>query len=289
MSKSIHLRVREKKAYITKQSVLPLGYQTELLGISRSSIYYQPRPVNDKTLVVMNKIDEVYTSCPFYGSRRIAKEVSLQLQEAVNRKRVQGLMQEMGIQALYPKPNMSKSNPDHRIYPYLLKGVTAGYPNHIWGTDITYIRMQKGFVYLVAYLDWYSRYILSWRLSTTLEMGFVLEAAEEALQIHGAPYIENNDQGSHFTSERHIKLFENKGTKISMDHRGRAFDNIFTERLWRTIKYEEVYLKSYQTVQEAKENMRAYIEFYNNKRLHQSLGYKTPREIYETKEVNNWI
>lgn len=287
MSKSIHLGVREKKAYINKQPVLSLEIQTEMLGISRSSIYYQPRPVDEKSLLVMNKIDEVYTASPFYGSRRIAREVSTQLGQAVNRKRVQGLMQEMGIQALYPKPNLSKSNPAHSVYPYLLKGITAGYPNHIWGTDITYIRMHHGFVYLVAYLDWYSRYVLSWRLSTTLELPFVLEAAEEALETHGAPFIENNDQGSHFTSEQHRQLFESHGTKISMDHRGRAFDNIFTERLWRTIKYEEVYLKSYQTVPEAKENMKDYINFYNNKRLHQSLGYKTPREIYERKEVKN--
>jgi len=287
LSKSIHLEVREKKSYINKQPVLSLGVQTEMLGISRSSIYYQPKPEDSKSLLVMNKIDEIYTASPFYGSRRIAKEVSLQLGEAVNRKRVQGLMQDMGIQALYPKPNLSRSNPSHAIYPYLLKGVTAGYPNHIWGTDITYIRMHHGFVYLVAYLDWFSRFVLSWRLSTTLELPFVLEAAEEALGIYGAPYIENNDQGSHFTSEQHRQLFESKGTKISMDHRGRAFDNIFTERLWRTIKYEEVYLKSYQSVPEAKENMKEYITFYNNKRLHSSLGYKTPRDIYESREVKN--
>jgi putative transposase len=281
LSKSIHLRVSQKKTFIEKQSILSFGYQTDLLGISRGSIYYQPRPVSEKTLLVMNKIDETYTAYPFYGSRRIAKEVGLQIGEAVNRKRVQGLMQEMGIQAVYAKPNLSKGNPVHKIYPYLLKGVRAGYPNHIWGTDITYIRMSKGFLYLVAYLDWFSRYILSWRLSTTLEIEFVLEAAREALQIYGAPEYENNDQGNHFTSDRHRSLFEEKGTKISMDHRGRAFDNIFTERLWRTIKYEEVYLKSYQTVMEAKENMGTYIAFYNNKRLHQSLGYKTPREIFE--------
>jgi putative transposase len=281
LNKSIHLRVSQKKTFIEKQSVLSFGYQTDLLGISRGSIYYQPRPVSEKTLLVMNKIDETYTAYPFYGSRRIAKEVGLQIGEAVNRKRVQGLMQEMGIQAVYAKPNLSKGNPGHKIYPYLLKGVHAGYPNHIWGTDITYIRMSKGFLYLVAYLDWFSRYVLSWRLSTTLEIEFVLEAAREALYNHGAPEYENNDQGSHFTSDRHRSLFEEKGTKISMDHRGRAFDNIFVERLWRTIKYEEVYLKSYQTVMEAKENMAAYIVFYNNKRLHQSHGYKTPREIFE--------
>ncbi len=281
MKTTYHVEGKELKEHIAPHPVLSYGEQAEMLGVSRSNLYYQPRPADERTVLVMNKIDEVYTSYPFYGSRRIAKEVGLQLGIAVNRKRVQGLMQSMGIQAVYPKPNLSKSNPGHRIYPYLLKGVTAGHPNHIWGTDITYIRMQHGFVYLVAYLDWFSRYILSWRLSTTLEIAFVLDAAAEALQRHGAPEIENNDQGSHFTSEQHIKLFEEKGTRISMDHRGRAYDNIFTERLWRTIKYEEVYLKSYQTVIEAKENMKEYITFYNNKRLHQSLGYKTPREIFE--------
>ena len=272
---------KELRRYITSHPVLSYGEQAEMLGVSRSNLYYQPRPADERAVLVMNKIDEVYTAYPFYGSRRVAKEVGLQLGFGVNRKRVQGLMQEMGIQAVYPKPNLSKSNPGHRIYPYLLKGVTAGHPNHIWGTDITYIRMAHGFLYLVAYLDWYSRYVLSWRLSTTLEIAFVLDAAQEALARHGAPEIENNDQGSHFTSEQHLKLFEDKGTKISMDHRGRAYDNIFTERLWRTIKYEEVYLKSYQTVIEAKENMQEYITFYNNKRLHQSLGYKTPSEIFE--------
>ncbi len=281
MKTRYHVEGKELKRYIAAHSVLSYEEQAEMLGLSRSNLYYQPRPATEKTVVVMNKIDEVYTAYPFYGSRRIAKEVGLQLGISINRKRVQGLMQKMGIQAIYPRPNLSQSNPAHQIYPYLLEGVTAGYPNHIWGTDITYIRMRHGFVYLVAYLDWFSRYVLSWRLSTTLEIAFVLEAAQEALHKHGAPEIENNDQGSHFTSEQHIRLFEEKGTKISMDHKGRAYDNIFTERLWRTVKYEEVYLKSYQTVLEAKNNMETYITFYNNKRLHQSLGYKTPREIFE--------
>ena len=246
MSKSLHLRVNQKIGYIEKQEVLSIGYQTELFGISRRSIYYQPKPVSDKTLLVMNTIDKVYTAYPFYGSRKMAKEVGSQIGEAINRKRVEGLMREMGIHALYPKPNLSKQNPSHAIYPYLLTGITASRPNHIWGVDITYIRMYKGFCYLVAYLDWFSRFVLSWRLSTTLELEFVLEAATEALQT-GIPEIENSDQGSDFTSEQHIRMFKDKGTKISMDHRGRAFDNIFTERLWRTIKYEEVYLKSYAT------------------------------------------
>ena len=228
----------------------------------------------------MNSIDELYTKRPFYGSRKIAKDLGY------NRKRIQRLMREMGIEAIYQKPNVSIPHPDHRIYPYLLRGVTARYPNHIWGTDITYIRMQKGFLYLTAYLDWFSRFVLSWRVSTTLEVEFCLEAATEALQTYNAPEIENSDQGSHYTSDRHIELFTSKGTKVSMDGRGRAMDNIFTERLWRSVKYEEVYLKDYATVLEAKENIGNYFKFYNYERIHQSNNYKTPAEIYFGKEEN---
>lgn len=226
----------------------------------------------------MHSIDELYTKRPFYGSRRIARDLE------INRKQAQRLMREMGIEAIYQKPNLSKPHPDHRIYPYLLRGLTASYPNHIWGTDITYIRMQKGFLYLTAYIDWFSRFVLSWRLSTTLEIEFCLEAAEEALLRFGAPEIENSDQGSHYTSGRHIELFTSKGTKVSMDGRGRAMDNIFTERFWRSVKYEEVYLKDYATVLEAHENIGAYMKFYNYERKHQSLNYKTPAEIYFGKE-----
>jgi putative transposase len=281
LSKSLALRVNQKKQHIETSGIVPsIGRQAELLGIARSSVYYQAIPVSEEALRIKNKIDEIYTKCPFYGVRKITEQLH-KGGETINHKRVHGFMQDMGIQALYPKPRMSKSNPAHSKYPYLLKGITAGYPNHIWGTDITYIRMYRGCLYLVAYLDWFSRYVLSWRLATTLALPFVLEAAEEALDRYGAPYIENSDQGSHFTSEQHTKLFLEKETKISMDSRGRAMDNIFTERLWRTIKYEEVYLKSYVSVQEAKENMKAYIDFYNNERLHQSLKYKTPKETYE--------
>ena len=253
--------------------------QADLLGISRSSLYYEPQPVSLETLAVMNGIDEVYTAHPFYGSRRIAKELG------VNRKQIQKLMREMGIEAIYPKPNLSRNNTPHPVYPYLLRGVTATHPNHIWGTDITYIRMRHGFLYLTAYLDWFSRFVLSWRLSTTLETTFVLEAAQEALTI-GIPEIENSDQGVQYTNEAHIQLFTERGTKISMDGRGRAMDNIFTERLWRSVKYEEVYLKDYATVLEAKENIAAYFKFYNYERKHQSHKYKTPAEIYFRKEEN---
>lgn len=273
--------VREVVSHIKKTgSVLPIGIQAELLGISRNSLYYQPKPVDEETLAVMNSIDKLYTKRPFYGSRKIAEELGY------NRKRIQRLMREMGIEAIYPKPSLSSNALPHPLYPYLLKGVTAGYPNHIWGTDITYIRMHKGFLYLTAYLDWFSRFVLSWRLSTTLEIEFVLDAAEEALYHYKAPMIENSDQGTHYTSYRHIELFTSKGTKVSMDGRGRAMDNIFTERLWRSVKYEEVYLKDYATVLEAQENIGNYFHFYNYERKHQSLNYKTPAEIYFERRKN---
>ena len=261
-------------------SVLPLGIQADLLGISRTSLYYEPAPIDPETLVVMNAIDELYTRRPFYGSRKIARELGY------NRKRIQRLMQEMGIEAIYQKPNLSANQVPHPVYPYLLHGVIASHPNHIWGTDITYIRMHQGFLYLTAYLDWFSRFVLSWRLSTTLEIEFVLEAAEEALNKYHSPEIENSDQGTHYTSDRHIQLFTGRGTKVSMDGRGRAMDNIFTERLWRSVKYEEVYLKDYATVLEAKEQIGNYFEFYNYERKHQSLGYQTPAEIYFERRKN---
>jgi putative transposase len=280
LSRENNLKPKDITRHINKTDcVVQLGKQAELLGISRSSLYYRPKGVDPLTLAIMHSIDELYTKRPFFGSRKIARDLGY------NRKRIQRLMQLMGIEAIYQKPNLSRNDTAHPIYPYLLRGVTAGYPNHIWGTDITYIRMKHGFLYLVAYMDWYSRFILSYRLSTTLEIEFVIEAAVEALTRYGVPEIENSDQGVHFTSLQHIDLFAGHGTKISMDGRGRAMDNIFTERLWRTIKYEEVYLKDYATVLEAKENIDEYIQFYNYERKHQSLNYKTPAEIYFGKEA----
>jgi putative transposase len=189
-------------------------------------------------------------------------------------------MREMGLAAIFPGPNTSQSHPTHPVYPYLLKGVTASYANHIWGTDITYIRLKNGFVYLVAFLDWFSRFVLSWTISSTLDIEFVLEAAEQARSQYGDPDIENSDQGSHFTSQQYLDIWDLEKTKISMDGRGRCMDNIFTERLWRTIKWEEVYLKSYENVTEATSGIGNFIQFYNWERPHQSLGYKTPADIY---------
>ena len=282
MKSSNHLTVRDiVLQHINKaSSVLPLGIQADLLGISRTSLYYEPAPIDPETLTVMNAIDELYTQRPFYGSRKIARELGY------NRKRIQRLMREMGIEAIYQKPNLSINPIPHPVYPYLLKGVIASHPNHVWGTDITYIRMHQGFLYLTVYLDWFSRFVLSWRLSTTLDIEFVLEAAEEALNKYHSPEIENSDQGTHYTSGQHIQLFTNRGTKVSMDGRGRAMDNIFTERLWRSVKYEEVYLKDYATVLEAKEHIGKYFEFYNYERKHQSLGYQTPAEIYFERRKN---
>jgi len=254
--------------------VLPIWAQADLLGISRSSLYYQSKATDPETLSVMNRIDGLYTKRPYFGSRRIAVELG------VNRKRVQRLMRVMGIEAIYPKPNLSANNTAHPIYPYLLRGVRAAYPNHIWGVDITYIRMRHGFLYLVAFLDWFSRFVLSWRLSITLDVGFCLEAAQEAIDSFGPPDIENSDQGVQFTSSDYLDIWLTRNVAISMDGRGRAMDNIFTERLWRTVKYEEVYLKDYTTVLEAKENLKEYLNFYNYERRHQSLNKKTPAQTY---------
>jgi len=275
-----HLGVQDLLSHIDKTGNVPsIKRQAELLGISRNCVYYKPVPVDPFTLAVMNKIDEEYTKRPYYGSRRIAKEIGHQWEIPINRKRIQLLMREMGLEAIYPKPNLSFNNKPHSVYPYLLRGVTTDHPNHIWGTDITYIRMDKGFLYLTAFMDWYSRFIVAWKLSTTLTTDFVIDAAKEALTL-GIPDITNSDQGTQYTSSDYTGFWETKNVKISMDGRGRAMDNIFTERLWRSLKYEEVYLKNYQTVEEAKLGIGAYFEDYNYGRLHESLGYKTPAKIY---------
>lgn len=279
----------------SKYERLSLTQQATLLGISRGSLYYEPVPVDPKTLDLMNRIDKIHTDWPVYGARKIAKQIikdnRREREEArkkgvmppeeiiIGRKRAKTLMQEMGIEAVYQKPHLSQNNKPHPVYPYLLKGVTASFPNHIWGSDITYIKMHGGFLYLVAFLDWYSRFVVGWKLSTTLETEFVLEAANEALAI-GIPYITNVDQGVQFTSEDFLGLWNPERTKISMDHRGRCFDNIFTERLWRTFKYEEVYLKDYMTILEAINSIDTYFQKYNYERLHEALDYKTPAEVY---------
>ncbi len=228
--------------------------------------------------MLMNRIDEEYTRHPFYGSRKMVVFLN-QRGHSVNRKRIQRLMREMGIQGICPGPNTSRRRIEHAVYPYLLKGLLITRPNQVWSADITYIRLTRGFAYLVAILDWYSRYVLSWRLSNSLETAFCTEALEEALK-QGTPEIFNTDQGCQFTSQDFTRLLQERDIRISMDSRGRAFDNIFTERLWRTVKYEDVYIQGYQTMIEAQPGLGKYFPFYNDERFHQSLGYRTPSAVH---------
>jgi putative transposase len=259
---------------------LPLLQQAELLSVSRSSLYYHPREPSQEELAVKRRIDELYTQYPFYGSRKI--EAQLRREGVViNRKTVQRQMREMGIVAIYPGPNLSRRQHKEHVFPYLLRHLTIRAPNQVWGIDITYIRMLKGWMYLVAVLDWYSRYVISWELDPTLEMPFVVTAVQRALSI-ATPVIWNSDQGSHFTSPQYLHLLHDAHIQISMDSKGRAIDNIFTERLWRTVKYEEVYVHDYTSPREARQQLSAYFDFYNHKRLHQSLDYQTPAEVYFT-------
>ena len=252
--------------------------QAALLGVQRSGLYYRPVAPSAEEVQIKHRLDELYTAHPFYGSRRLAAQVR-QEGLVVNRKAVQRHMREMGIAGIAPGPATSTPAPEHRVYPYLLRGVRATAPNHIWGVDITYIRMAAGWLYLVAVLDWYSRYVVAWELDQSLELPFVLRAAERALG-QATPQIWNSDQGSQFTSQEYLALLEGAAVQVSMDGRGRALDNIFTERLWRTIKYEEVYLHSYETPRDARRSLSAYMTFYNGERLHQALDYQTPVAVY---------
>ncbi len=257
---------------------LSIRRQCALLGLPRSSLYYRSSGESDDNLHLMRLLDEQYTATPFYGVRRMTAWLRRQGYD-VNHKRVARLMRRMGIAALFAQPVLSRRDPQHRIYPYLLRGVKIERVNQVWSTDITYIRLHQGFVYLVAVMDWFSRYVLSWALSVTLDGQFCCEALEEAL-LQGQPEIFNTDQGSQFTSRDFTGRLENGGIHISMDGRGRALDNVFVERLWRTVKYEEVYLKDYATVPEARQGLRQYFTFYNDERLHQSLGYQPPAAVY---------
>ncbi|MBK9053906.1 MAG: IS3 family transposase [Chloroflexi bacterium] len=252
--------------------------QAELLGLNRTSLYYQPRPVSEKELQLKHRIDEIHTEWPYYGSRKITRQLVREGQDTC-RETVRQYMAEMGLQVIYPKPNLSRRHPDHPIYPYLLRHITASYPNHIWGIDITYIRLRHDWLYLVAILDWYSRYVVAWQLSDTLEIPFVLTAVDQAL-AQAQPAIWNSDQGSHFTSPQYTQHLLDRDVKISMDGRGRAFDNIFVERLWRSVKYEEVYPNAYETPCQARQGLTHYFHHYNQVRIHQSLHYRTPAEVY---------
>jgi len=257
--------------------------QCSLLGISRSSVYSRPCEAGEYDLELMSLIDRQYLATPFYGSRRMTAWLKIQ-GHRVNRKRVQRLMRLMGIEAIYRRPNTSKPSPQHKVYPYLLRNLEISKVNQVWASDITYIPMARGFMYLVVIMDWYSRYVLSWRLSNTLDADFCVDALEEALS-KGRPQIFNTDQGSQFTSDAFTGMLMEHGIQISMDGKRRYMDNIFVERLWRSVKYEEVYLKAYEAVGDAKTGLGAYLGFYNDERLHQSLEYQTPCQVFEAGNI----
>jgi putative transposase len=264
-----------------KHASLSVRRQCELIGLSRSAWYYEPVPESAANLALMRCIDEQYLRTPFYGSRRMAAWLRRQGQP-VNRKRVQRLMRRMGLEAIYPKPRTTQAGLGHKIYPYLLRNLTVTRPNQVWSADITYIPLRNGFLYLMAILDWYSRYVLAWRLSNSLDGDFCLEALDEAL-ARTRPEIFNSDQGVQFTSRPFTSRLESAAVAISMDGRGRALDNVFVERLWRTVKYEEVYVHDYLTGAECHAGLSAYLRFYCEERLHQALGYRTPAEAYRGK------
>jgi len=285
------LRAPERLALVERDEHAPEGHpplsvQAELLSLSRSSLYYQPVAPSAEEVALKHRIDAIYTAYPFYGSRRITVQLrreGTQRVPALNRKAVQHHMRAMGIAGICPGPNLSQRNLAHPVYPYLLRQVTAAYPNHIWGIDITYIRLQNNWLYLVAVLDWFSRYVVSWQLDDSLDIDFVLQTVDRAL-LHHKPLIWNSDQGSHFTSPQYTQRLLAADVQISMDGKGRALDNIFTERLCGcplgAVKYEEVYLHDYQTPKQARTGLTAYLDFYNNHRPHQSLGYfDLPQEI----------
>ena len=258
--------------------------QCVLLGLSRSSLYYEPAAETAGNLRLMRLIDQEYTAHPFLGSRRLTAWL-IEQGEAVNRKRVQRLLRLMGLEAIYPKPKLSAARAGQRIYPYLLRNVRIDRPDQVWSTDITYVPLASGFMYLAAIIDWFSRYVLAWRLSNTLDGSFCLEMLEEALS-RGRPEVFNTDQGVQFTAQAWTGRLESAGVAVSMDGKGRCLDNIFVERLWRSVKYENVYLYRYETVPELEVGLRLYFRYYNEERLHQSLDYSPPAEVYRTAKAD---
>jgi putative transposase len=271
----------ERRAVVDRDDPdLSIAAQCQLLKVARSTLYYQPAPVDPDDLALMRRMDELYTKWPFYGARRMVAALR-QDGAIVNRKRVRRLMRVMGLEAIYQKPNTSKGHPDHKVYPYLLRGLAIERPNQVWCADITYIPMAKGFVYLVAVMDWFSRRVLAWRVSITMEADFCVEALQEAIARHGRPEIFNTDQGVQFTSAGFLEELESRGVRVSMDGKGRFLDNIFIERLWRSLKYEDVFIKAYGSVAEARQGIGGWLLFYNEERLHQALGYQTPRAVFD--------
>src|SRR5580704_7934706 len=257
---------------------LSIQQQCELLGVPRSTYYYQPQPESAETLRLLRQLDQMYLKRPFFGSRKMAVELE------VNRKRIQRLMRILGIEAHYPKPNLSRPAPGHEVYPYLLRGVAIERPNHVWSTDITYLPMRGGFLYLVAVMDWFSRFVLSWELSNTMETGFCLAALEAAFRF-GQPKIWNSDQGSQFTSADFLAPLKQRGISISMDGRGRALDNVFIERLWRSLKYELIYPGDFASGADLLPALDRYFHFYNHQRPHQALGYRTPANLFPRRSI----
>ena len=269
----------ERRVRIHIDHPLPKTRRCELLEVARSSAYYQPRPPCQRDLALMRLIDEIHLQWPFYGSRRVCDELGGR-GHTVNRKHAQRLMRLMGLRALYPRQRTSQPGRGHTIYPYLLRGLAIDRPNQVWATDLCYIPMAKGLMYLVAIMDWYSRRVLAWRVSNTMDTAFCIEALEEAIQRHGAPEIFNTDQGAQFTSEAFTGALKAHGIKISMDGKGRWVDNVFVERLWRSVKYEDVYLRAYETPVELRAGLGRYFTFYNAQRRHSGLGRRTPDAVY---------
>lgn len=267
---------------------LPIVAQCRLLKVARSTLYYRSAPVSADDLRLMRWLDEQYLTTPFYGSRRMVAELRRD-GEVVNRKRVRRLMRLMGIEAIYQKPNTSRRHPEHKVYPYLLRDLVIDRPNQVWCADITYIPLAKGFVYLVAVMDWFSRRVLAWRLSIGMDMAFCVEALQDAMDRYGQPDIFNTDQGVQFTSGDFIDELAARGVRISMDGKGRFLDNIFIERLWRSLKYEEVFIKGYASVGEARGGIGRWLAFYNDVRPHQALGYRTPRETFEAAPACGYV
>lgn len=278
--KNLPHSVHERRALIDSDCGITIVRQAELLGIARSSVYYVPTPPETETLALQRAIDELYTARPYYGQRRMIVDLKKRYHLHAGRDAVRTAMHILGLVAQCPGPTTSTPHPQHPVYPYRLRGVTAAYPNHIWGTDITYIRLTNGFCYLVAILDWYSRRVMSWRLANTLDTSFCREALADALG-QAVPMYHNSDQGVQFTSEEYLSLLKaHDSITISMDGRGRCMDNIFTERLWRTVKYEDVYRNGYETIDDVRVGLTEYFTFYNTARPHQSLGYETPDAVY---------
>jgi putative transposase len=264
---------------IDRKHTLPLTHQSRILKLSRSSLYYETVPISDRNLELLRLIDEIHLKHPFMGSRSIRDQLQ-DMGHKVGRQHVSTLMKKMGIAAMYRKPRLSKPHPDHKVYPYMLRNLDINRANQVWAADITYLPMARGFCYLVAIMDWASRNVLAWRLSNTLDASFCVEALQEALARYGTPEIFNTDQGSQFTSDAFIGILESHSINISMDGKGRWMDNVFIERLWWSVKYQDVYLKAYSSIAEVRKGLRDYFEFYNSKRRHQSLDRRTPDDVY---------